>query len=116
MKEEVIRQQKVILFDGICNLCNGIVIFILKHEKEPAFRFASIQSEAGREILEWCGLPGDFTEAIVFSDRGTIYLGSTAALKIGVHLRFPWWLLSHAGFIIPKPVRDWAYRQTAQHR
>jgi predicted DCC family thiol-disulfide oxidoreductase YuxK len=116
MKEEEIRQQKIILFDGICNLCNGSVTFILKHEKEPAFRFASIQSEAGREILEWCGLPGDFKEAIVFSDRGTIYLGSTAALKIGQHLKFPWSLLSYAGFIIPRFVRDRAYRQIAQHR
>jgi predicted DCC family thiol-disulfide oxidoreductase YuxK len=116
MKEEVIKQQKIILFDGICNLCNRLVIFILKHEKEPAFRFASIQSEAGRELLEWCGLPGDFTEAIVFSDRGTIYLGSTAALKIGQHLKFPWSLLSYTGFIVPRSVRDWAYRQTARHR
>lgn len=116
MKEEVIRQQKIILFDGICNLCNGSVNFILKHEKEPAFRFASIQSEAGSEILEWCGLPRDFTEAIVFLDHGAVQLGSTAALKIGQHLNFPWSLLSYAGFIVPKPVRERAYHQIARHR
>jgi len=116
MNDEEIRQQKIILFDGVCNLCNSSVIFILKHEKEPTFRFASIQSEPGGKILEWYRLPQDFTEAIVFSDRGTIYLGSIAALKIGQHLKFPWSLLSFAGFIVPKPVRDWAYSQIAQHR
>ncbi len=116
MKDEEIKRQKIVLFDGICNLCNGSVIFILRHEKSPVFRFASIQSEAGKELLEWCGLPSDYGEAIIFIDLGTIYLGSTAALKIGQQLKFPWSSLAHVGFIIPKFLRDWIYTQIAQHR
>jgi predicted DCC family thiol-disulfide oxidoreductase YuxK len=116
MNQEAIRKQKIILFDGVCNLCNESVIFILQREKEPIFQFASIQSEAGQQLLEWCGLPRDYNQAVVLIDGGTIYLGSTAALKIGQQLRFPWSFLSSAGFLIPEFLRDWVYQQVATHR
>ncbi|RPJ26370.1 MAG: DUF393 domain-containing protein [Chloroflexi bacterium] len=116
MKDEEIKQLKIILFDGVCNLCNGSVIFILQREKKPTFQFASIQSEAGKELLEGCGLPQDYAEAIVFIDRGMVQLGSTAALKIGGYLKFPWSFLARLGFVIPKSIRDWVYHQIAQHR
>ena len=111
-----IAEQKIILFDGVCNLCNGSVIFILQREKEPVFQFASIQSEAGQELLEWCELPKDYRQAIVLIDRGKIYLGSTAALKIGQTLKLPWSILSYVGFVVPKFIRDWVYSQIANHR
>jgi predicted DCC family thiol-disulfide oxidoreductase YuxK len=116
MNEKEIGQRKIIIFDGVCNLCNGSVIFILKREKQPVFQFASIQSEAGQELLSWCGLPPDYTQAVVYIEYGKIYLGSTAALKIGRNLIFPWSLLSAAEFIVPKWLRDWVYNQIAQHR
>jgi hypothetical protein len=49
MRNEEIKRQKIILFDGVCNLCNGSVIFILQHERRPGFVFASLQSEVGME-------------------------------------------------------------------
>lgn len=116
MVKEELKQHKIILFDGVCNLCNGSVTFILQREKESVFQFASIQSEAGRGLLEWCGLPKDYNQAVILIDRGKIFLGSTAALKIGKTLKFPWSILSYAGFIIPKLIRDWVYNQIAQHR
>jgi len=116
MNDIEIKRQKIILFDGVCNLCNGSVIFILQREKKPVFQFASIQSEAGKELLDWYGLPKDYDQAIVLIDHGRIYLGSTAALRIGQHLRFPWSLLSYAGFIVPKSIRDWVYKQIALNR
>ena len=116
MVKEEIKQHKIILFDGVCNLCNGSVTFILQREKESVFQFASIQSEAGRGLLEWCGLPKDYNQAVILLDRGKIFLGSTAALKIGKTLKFPWSILSYAGFIIPRLIRDWVYNQIAQHR
>lgn len=116
MSPEDPGQQKIILFDGVCNLCNGSVIFVLERERKPAFQFASIQSEAGRDLLHWCGLPQDYSEAVIFIDRGEINLGSTAALKIGQHLKFPWRFLSTLGLIVPKVIRDWAYGQISQHR
>jgi len=116
MNEKNIKQQKIILFDGVCNLCNGSVIFILQREKEPVFRFASIQSEAGKELLEWCGLPKDYSQAIVLIDNETVYHGSTAALKIGQQLRFPWSFLASMEFVVPRFLRDWVYTQIAKQR
>src|SRR5688572_13255623 len=116
MNNEDINQLRIILFDGVCNLCNGSVIFILQHEKEPVFQFASIQSEVGKQLLACCGLPKDFNQAVVLIDQGNVYLGSTAALKIGQRLRLPWSFLSYAGFIVPRFIRDWVYRQIAIHR
>jgi predicted DCC family thiol-disulfide oxidoreductase YuxK len=116
MDSEEIRQRKIILFDGICNLCNGSVVFILQREKEQIFHFTSIQSEIGQQLLEWCGLPNDYNQAVVLIDHANIYLGSTAALKIGQQLRFPWSFLSSAGFLVPRFIRDWVYKQIAIHR
>ena len=116
MHDEEVQRQKIILFDGVCNLCNGSVIFVLKWEKQPMFKFASIQSEAGRELLKWCGLSPDYTEAVIFIDNGKIYLGSSAALKIGQGFKFPWSSLASLGLIAPKFIRDWIYSQIAQHR
>jgi predicted DCC family thiol-disulfide oxidoreductase YuxK len=116
MNEEEIKRRRIILFDGICNLCNGSVSFILKREKDPLPQFASIQSETGKELLEWCGLPSNYNQAVVYIENGKIYLGSIAALKIGRNLIFPWSLLSYAGFVVPKFIRDWVYNQIAQHR
>lgn len=116
MEAKETTPQRVILFDGVCNLCNGSVIFILKWENKPDFQFASIQSEAGQELLEWCGLPRDFNQAMVLIDHGKIFLGSTAALKIGQTLKLPWSVSSYAGFLIPLIVRDWIYKQIALNR
>ncbi len=116
MNNEQIKHQKIILFDGVCNLCNGSVIFILEREKSPIFKFASIQSEAGKELLEWYGLPSNYNQAVVLIDNGRVYLGSSAALKIVQQLKFPWSFLSYVGFIVPKFVRDWIYNQIAINR
>jgi Uncharacterized protein conserved in bacteria len=116
MNNEDIKQQKIILFDGVCNLCNGSVIFILQREKNPVFQFASIQSEAGKKLLEWCGLRPDYNQAVILLDQGRMYLGSTAALKIGQQLKFPWSLLASMGFVVPTFLRDGLYAQIAKHR
>lgn len=111
-----LTQGQIVLFDGVCNLCNRSVIFILQNEKRPTFHFASIQSEAGKELLEWCGLPSNFSQAVVLIDHGKTYLSSTAALKIGQQLKFPWSLLAQIGLMVPRFFRDGVYHQIAQHR
>lgn len=116
MHDEEIKQQRIILFDGVCNLCNGSVNFVLKHEKDSQLRFASIQSETGKELLQWCELPSNYNQAVVYIENGKVHLGSTAALKIGQGLVFPWSFLSYAGFVVPKIIRDWVYNQIGIHR
>ena len=116
MMEGQIEQQRVILFDGICNLCNASVIFVLQHEREPVFKFASLQSDTGQKLLNWCALPADYVQAVILINNGKINFGSTAALKIGQTLKFPWSVLSDLGFLVPKFIRDWVYHQIASHR
>lgn len=116
MPEEWILDRHIILFDGVCNLCNRSVIFVLKWERQPIFQFASIQSGAGQLLLERCGLPPDFLEAVVYIEIGTPYLGSTAALMIGRKLAFPWSILARLGLLVPRFIRDPVYRQIARHR
>jgi predicted DCC family thiol-disulfide oxidoreductase YuxK len=116
MREEEIRAQKIILFDGVCNLCNGSVIFVLKHEKDSSFRFASLQSDPGQKLLKWCSLPLDYSEAVIYLEYGNFFSGSTAALKLGQKLVFPWSILASLGLLVPKFIRDWVYSQIGKHR
>jgi predicted DCC family thiol-disulfide oxidoreductase YuxK len=116
MKIADIQHQHIILFDGVCNLCNGSVKFILKYEKSSLIHFASIQSEIGKTLLQWCGLSEDFSEAVIYIENGKVHQGSTAALKIGQRLKFPWSMISSVGLLVPRFFRDWIYRQIGTHR
>jgi len=116
MKIADIQRQHIVLFDGVCNLCNNSVNFILRHERSALFRFASIQSEMGKELLQWWGLPKDFSEAVIYIENGNVHQGSTAALKIGQRLKFPWSVISSVGLLVPKFFRDWVYKQIGNHR
>lgn len=108
--------QKIVLFDGICNLCNASVVFILQRERWPEFKFTSIQSETGQKLLNWFGLPPDYAEAVILIESEKAYTGSTATLRIGQTLKFPWSFLATLGFVVPTVQRDWVYRQIAIHR
>ncbi|MFT3895181.1 MAG: DCC1-like thiol-disulfide oxidoreductase family protein [Anaerolineales bacterium] len=116
MHEAEIRAQKIILFDGVCNLCNGSVRFILKYERDRSFRFASLQSDVGQELLKWCGLPPNYAEAVIYLENGIFHAGSCAALKIGQRLLFPWSILAFIGLLVPQFIRDWVYNQIGKHR
>jgi predicted DCC family thiol-disulfide oxidoreductase YuxK len=114
--ESQMEGQRIILFDGVCNLCNASVSFVLQHERKPVFDFASLQSETGQKLLNWLGLPPDYTQAVILIDRGKPHFGSTAALIIGKTLKFPWSVFSSVGLVMPKIIRDWVYNQIAKHR
>lgn len=103
----------ILLTDGVCNLCNRSVRFILKHERNPTLRFASLQSAAGTALLEDCDIP-DLSTLVLIDDAG-VHTRSTAALRTAAHLRAPWrWLRVLA--IIPRPIRDWLYTCIANTR
>jgi predicted DCC family thiol-disulfide oxidoreductase YuxK len=97
-------------------LCNGSVQFILKHENTPLFHFASLQSGSGKQLLKQHGLPQDFNDAVIYLENGKLHQGSTAALKIGQRLNFPWAIISSVGLLVPKVIRDWVYNQIGKHR
>ena len=106
---------KVILFDGVCNLCNSSVQFVLKHDKKAVYKFASLQSEAGQELLTTYGLSTNEFKSFVLIEDDKIYLRSTAALRVTRDLSGILPLL-YLGIIIPSFFRDSVYNYISQHR
>ena len=76
------ERQTVILFDGVCNLCNGAVQYIIRHDKEEHFSFASLQSGAGQRLLEQYDLPQQHFDTFVLIDQGKAWTRSTAASAV----------------------------------
>lgn len=107
----------IVLFDGVCNLCNGSVQFILDRDRKERFRFASLQSEKGQAILTERGqsIPAGDPDSIVLVEGDAVYTHSTAALRIARHLSFPWFL-GYAGIVWPRFLRDAVYRFIARNR
>lgn len=103
------------LFDGDCNLCHGAVQFVLRRDPRGRFRFASLQSAAGRQALLAAGAPAVLPDSIVLLADGGVAVKSTAALRIARRLRWPWPLLAVA-FVVPRPLRDLVYDWIARHR
>jgi predicted DCC family thiol-disulfide oxidoreductase YuxK len=105
----------ILLFDGVCNLCNGFVQFLIKRDPEGIFRFASLQSEAGKELLEQFGIPQDEINTVVMVDEGKAYTHSDVALRVAKKLGGAWPLLGVFA-VIPKPLRDAVYNWIARNR
>ncbi len=105
----------IVLFDGVCNLCNGFVNFVIDRDPAGYFKFGALQSEAARPYLERFGLRPDYMESIVLIDGGRLYRDSTAALRILRRLK-GFWPLLYGLIVIPRPLRDMAYRWIARYR
>lgn len=111
----------VILFDGVCNLCNGFVNFIIDHDPAGTFQFAALQSDAAQEMLQrhgvTIGADNDKTllQSVVLIEDGAVYRRSTAALRIARHLEGAWSLL-YAFIMVPRAVRDAVYDWIATRR
>ncbi|MDU0330513.1 thiol-disulfide oxidoreductase DCC family protein [Paenibacillus sp. 3LSP] len=109
------RNEHVILFDGVCHLCQGAVKFIIKRDPAGRFRFASLQSEAGSRLLQASGVHVESLDSVVLIENGSYYIRSAAALRIARGLRYPWPLL-YALIVVPKGLRDAVYQFIARHR
>ncbi len=105
----------IILFDGVCNLCNGAVKFVIKRDKKNYFKFASLQSEAGKQILHAYHLPADASDSFLLVENKKIFNRSTAALRVVKHLKSLWPLL-YCFIIVPKFIRDGVYNFVAGNR
>lgn len=109
------QQHIIILFDGVCNLCNGFVQFVIRQDPAQRFRFASLQSETARELLRHLPPSGQGIESVVLIEDGCYYQQSTAALRILRQLRGPWPLL-YGFMVLPAFLRDWIYAWIAKNR
>ena len=106
----------IILFDGVCNLCNGAVRFIIKRDRFGKFRFASLQSDAGRALLERNGVTHWGTDSIVYiPQQGDAFSESSAVLYILKELGRGWQLLFPL-IHLPGFLRDGIYRFIARNR
>lgn len=111
------KNKKLILFDGICNLCNSSVQFVIKRDKKDVFRFAALQSELGEKLLKERGIdPGDTDSIIVIEPDVAYYTRSQAAIEIASELGGGWPLLRIFEYILPRPLRDGLYNLIARNR
>ncbi len=108
-------QGPLVLFDGVCNLCNRSVNFILDHDRHKRFHFAALQSDAGQAVLRHFGLRTDDFDTAVLVEHGRAYTKSSAALRIARNLG-GWWSLLALLLTIPPLLRDAAYDLLARNR
>ena len=107
--------KNIVLFDGVCNLCNGLVRFIIKRDRNGKFKFASLQSEIGQQWLLRFGLAKNEFESFVLIEGDKYYVKSAAALKMlrglgGI------WKVFYVFILVPRPVRDFMYDLIAKSR
>lgn len=107
--------KKIVLFDGLCNLCDRSVQFIIKRDKRKEFYFASLQGKSARELLAKYHLPADHLHSFVFIKDGKAYTRSSASLQVANTLGGAWKLL-YVFMIVPKFIRDSIYNWIARNR
>lgn len=105
----------IILFDGICNLCNGSVQYVIKHDPGGIFKFAAFQSNTGQRILQQQNLPENPFNSFLLIEQGQVFTKSTAALRVAKKLNGPTKLL-YAFIILPAFIRNFVYDLIAKNR
>lgn len=117
MIENIPKDKQLIVFDGVCNLCNSSVLFVIKRDSKNHFLFAPLQSEIGHSIIESFEIDTDKTDSILLytPSNHTLKIKSSAALNIAKKLGFPT-NLAAVFLIIPSFLRNWIYDIIAKHR
>ncbi len=106
--------KKIVFFDGVCNLCNGFVQFIIKRNTKEDLFFASLQSQAGIDMIRHFDLPNDLS-SVVFIDQGKVHIKSSASLSIIKNLCC-WWPVAYGFIVIPAFIRNAVYAILAKYR
>ncbi|WP_020399533.1 thiol-disulfide oxidoreductase DCC family protein [Kordiimonas gwangyangensis] len=104
----------ILFYDGVCNLCNGTVRFVLTRDSKQVFRFAALQSDYARDALTRLGVNPELDTIYLLKD-GVLHDRSSAALRIASQLRFPWPTMA-VFLIVPKPLRDTVYNWVGRNR
>jgi predicted DCC family thiol-disulfide oxidoreductase YuxK len=113
---ELEKDKKLILFDGVCNLCNTSVQYVIKHDKKNSFMFTALQSDIGQQIIKDYNIDTSKTDSILlYTPENGVVSKSTAALKIAQNLGFPQNVMS-IFFIIPPFIRNGVYDYIAKNR
>lgn len=115
MEAGIPEDEPIVLFDGVCNLCNGFVQFILPRDTDGRFHFASLQSDAGQALLDEHGLQTGELESVVLIEGQQCYVKSDAVIRIATLLGGVYSLLGPLSYV-PRGVRDGAYDFVAARR
>jgi predicted DCC family thiol-disulfide oxidoreductase YuxK len=105
----------VLLFDGVCNLCNGAVNFIIDRDPHGKIKFAALQSVAGKALIAKYLSNEEVKDSLIFIENGKAYQQSTAALRLTRHLNAAW-PMAFIFIIIPAFIRNWIYAYVAKNR
>ncbi|HEY1869762.1 MAG TPA: thiol-disulfide oxidoreductase DCC family protein [Chitinophagaceae bacterium] len=109
------HDEPVILFDGVCNFCNALVNFVIRQDKNNIFRFAALQSESGKKLLESYNINWRENDSFVLIENNKAWQRSTATLKL--YNKLPWyWKWTQIFWIVPKFIRDGIYSFIARNR
>ena len=109
------RDFDIIYFDGVCNLCNASVDFIIKHDKKRRYRYASLQSQHGHAILNRMNINPDDYDSFILDTGNRVLTKSSAALKVIASFGNLYSVINFL-FIVPKPIRDLIYSWIAKNR
>mgnify|MGYP003577035011 FL=1 len=115
MSNELHRDRAVIVFDGVCVLCNGWVRFLLKHDRAGRYRFTAMQTEAGRALLAGHGLDPDDPASFLLVEGERAWTDSDAIRRVLTGLGGAWRLAAVMA-VVPRVVRDPLYRWVARNR
>ena len=106
----------IIVFDGVCVLCNGWVRFLLRHDRRGLYRFAAMQSTCGRQLLQAHGLDPDDPQSFLLIDAEGAWMDTDAIRRVLAGLGGIWRAVAMLLGLVPGPLRDRAYRVTARNR
>jgi predicted DCC family thiol-disulfide oxidoreductase YuxK len=109
------KKQSIILFDGICNLCNSSINFVIKRDKKDEFRFTALQEEPGISLLKRHHIDTKDTDSIILIENDIVYVKSSAALRVSRKLSGAWPLM-YVFMIIPTFIRNGVYDYIAKNR
>ena len=105
----------IIIFDGICNLCNATVLFLINRDKKNIFKFVSMQSDIAKQIFKEYNINFKNLDTIIFIEKNDFYIKSDAIIRIFKKLNYPWKVFYFLKFI-PKFIRDRIYDIVANNR
>jgi len=109
------KAHKILLFDGVCNLCNASVLFVIRRDKKKEIKYAAIQSKQGKMLLQQYHIEEAYLGSLIFIEDGKAYLKSTGALRLCKYLK-GWWPAFYLFIFVPPFIRNAVYDFVAKNR
>jgi predicted DCC family thiol-disulfide oxidoreductase YuxK len=114
-EQTISHKQPILFFDGVCNLCNGAVQWVIRRDRAGIFRFAALQSETGQTLLQEAGLPAEELSTVILYEDGRFHTHSDVPLRVWRRLGGAWaWL--YVFRFVPRFLRDGVYNWIARNR